>query len=521
MHTTLETLDILVITVYFIVLIFIGFYPGKDKKAEADLFLGGRTLSWPMIGFSIFSTNVSPMMLIGFCGVAYSSGVVASNFEWMAWPFLLLLAMVFVPHYLNTRISTMPEFLNVRYGGRCYRFLSCYALFSILVLWIGAALFAGGLIISQVVGWPYPVAVVMVGAFATSYTAVGGLKAVVRTDVYQSVLIIAASCILTLLALYRIGGVGKLAASVPPGYWHLFQGSESAYPWYALVLGYPVIGIQYWCTDQTIVQRVLGAKSTTEGQKGALFTAFLKVLMPFIFIFPGVMCFVLYPGLENPDHAYMTLITGLLPAGLIGLVVAALFAALINTVASALNSFSTLFTLDVYKTVLRPGATDGQVRTVGQWATVASAAAGVGIALFFGASQKNLFDLVQGVASYVAPPLSTVFVVGVLWKRATPKAAEWTLIGGGLLCVALGGCYLLDWPRKGFWPPFMLFTFYLFALLVVFMVVASLLTRPQPQYALPTLKETYARAGEGSKRSVWLLWGVVALLMVSIYVVFN
>jgi SSS family solute:Na+ symporter len=415
----------------------------------------------------------------------------------------------------------MPEFLKVRYGHRCYRFLSYYALFAVLVLWIGAALFAGGLIISQVMSWPYWVAVVTVGAFATSYTAVGGLKAVVRTDVYQSVLIIAASCILTLLALSKIGGIGKLAVSVPPGYWDLFQGSESPYPWYAMVLGYPVIGIQYWCTDQTIVQRVLGAKNTTEGQKGALFTAFLKVLMPFIFIFPGVMCFVLYPGLKNPDHAYMTLITGLLPVGFIGLVVAALFAALINTVASALNSFSTLFTLDVYKRVLRPEATDGQIRSTGQWITVASALVGAAIAIFFGSSQKNLFELVQGVAAYVAPPLSTVFVVGVLWKRATPKAAEWTLIGGGLLCIMLGIFYILDWPRKAFWPPFMLFTFYLFVLLVIFMVAASLLTKPQPQYALPTLKETYARSGEGSKRQIWLLWGLIAIVMITIYIVFN
>lgn len=520
MQISLELIDFIIIGIYLIILIVIGFYSDRGKKTD-DLFLGGRSLTWPMIGFSIFSTNVSPMMLVGFCGIAYSTGVVVSNFEWMAWPFLMLLAMVFVPHYLNTKISTMPEFLDRRFGNKCHTFLSYYSLFSILFLWIGAALFAGGKIISQVMGFDFLTSVILISLVATSYTAVGGLKAVVRTDVFQSILIIVASCVLTYIAFSRIGSFDKLVNSVPSEYWHLFRGSESAYPWYALLLGYPVIGVYYWCTDQTIVQRVLGAKNYREGQYGVVFTAFLKIIMPFIFLFPGIMCFVLFPNLKDPDHAYMTLITQLLPTGVVGLIVAALIAALINTIAAALNSFSTLFTLDVYSKSIHPLASAAKIKTMGQIFTVLPAVAGIIIAIIYNASGKNLFELIQGLASYIAPPLTTVFILGVSWRRATAKAAEWTLIGGGILCILLGIMYVQEFPHKKFWPHFMLSTFYLFGLLLTFMIVVSLLTKVDYSKALPTLKETYAQSGEKQNIRNWILWGIVAFIMTIIYIIFN
>ncbi len=521
MNTNLQNLDYIVILIYLIFLLYIGFYRGKNKKANEDLFLGGRSLTWPQIGFSIFATNVSPNMLVGFCGVAYSTGIVVSNFEWMAWPFLMLLGMVFVPHYLGTKISTMPQFLEKRFSKRCHTFLSYYSLFSILFLWIGAALFAGGKVISQVVEVDFITAVVVIGAIATSYTAIGGLKAVVRTDVFQSVLIIIASIVLTLTAFDRIGGLDNLIAAVPAERWHLFRGSESEYPWYTLVLGYPVVGVYYWCTDQTIVQRVLGAKNNREGQYGAVFTAALKIIMPFIFLFPGVMCFVLFPNLADPDQAYMTLVTKLLPVGVVGLIVAALSAALVNTIASALNSFSTLFSLDVYSKVINKNATEKETKRIGQIFTLIPAVMGVGIAIFYQSADKNLFDLIQGVASYLSPPLTTVFLLGVLWKRATSKAAEWTLIGGGAICIILGILYVMKYPSEDFYPPYMLFTFYLFVVFMIFMVIASLLTTDKDNKGLPTLKETYAMSGQESTKNIWWLWGIIAVIMVAIYIIFN
>jgi SSS family solute:Na+ symporter len=521
MDTNLQNLDYIVISIYLFILLYIGFYKGKNEKANNDLFLGGRTLTWPLIGFSIFSTNVSPMMLIGYYGVAYSTGVVASNFEWMAWPFLMLLGMVFVPHYLGTKISTMPQFLEVRFGKRCHTFLSYYSLFAILFIWIGAALFAGGKIISQVIEVEFVTAVVVIAGIATSYTAIGGLKAVVRTDVFQSVLIIVASIVLSIIAINKIGGLDNLIAAVPEERWHLFRGSDSQFPWYTLVLGYPVVAVYYWCTDQTIVQRVLGAKNNREGQYGTLFTAALKVLMPFIFLFPGIMCYVLYPNLPDPDKAYMTLVSKLLPAGIVGLIVAGLSAALINTIASALNSFSTLFTLDVYTKAINKNATEKETKRVGQIFTLLPAILGIGIAIFYQAADKNLFALTQGVASYLSPPLTTVFLLGVLWKRATTRAAELTLIGGGAICIILGLLYVLKFPSEDFYPHFMLFTFYLFVVFMIFMIVVSLLTTDKENRSLPSLKETYAMSGEVRTKNIWVLWGGIAVIMISIYIIFN
>lgn len=521
MNKTLSALDYGVIGIYLVVLLFVGFWSTRSKGKTADLFLGGRSLTWPMIGFSIFATNVNPMMLVGFCGIAYSTGVVVSNFEWLAWPFLLLLAMVFVPHYLNTKVSTMPQFLERRFGRRCHTFLSYYSLLSILFLWIGAALYAGGKIVATFTGINFFWAVIVIAIIATSYTAAGGLKAVVRTDVFQSVLIIGASIVLTVIAFNRIGSFEQLKNAVPAERWHLFRGAESDYPWYALILGYPVIGVYYWCTDQTIVQRVLGAKNYREGQYGVAFTAVLKIIMPFIFIFPGIMCFVLFPGLKDGDEAYMTLISRLLPAGLVGLVVAALIASLINTIASALNSFSTLFTLDVYHRSINPSASAEKLKSVGRFFTLLPAVIGVLVTVVYYAAGKNLFDLIQGLASYLAPPLTTVFLAGVLWHRATPRAAEVTLIGGGFLCLLLGALYVLKLPSADYWPPFMLFTFYLFLFLMLVMVVVSLLTKPQADKVLPTLKETYRQAGEKISGSVWRLWFFIMAAMITIYIIFN
>jgi SSS family solute:Na+ symporter len=522
MRIELATVDLVILAIYLIVLLVLGFYKGKNKKANADLFLAGRSLRWPEIGFSIFSTNVSPMMLVGFCGVAYSTGIVVSNFEWLAWPFLLLLAMVFVPYYLSTGITTMPQFLEWRFGKRCHTFLSYYSLAAILLIWIGASLFAGGKIIAQITGIPFTLAVVLIALAASSYTVIGGLKAIVRTDVYQSVIIIAASIILTWLALRAVGGVEKLMRSVPAESWHLFRGSDTDYPWYAILLGYPVVGVYYWCTDQTIVQRVLGAKNYSHGQYGALFTSFLKIIMPFIFLFPGVMCFVLYPNLKDPDEAYVTLITQLMPTGIVGLVVAALIAALMNTVASALNSFSTLFSLDVYKKIIRPDADDTKLKSIGQLLTIVSAIAGILVAIIYEAAGKNLFDLIQGLASYLAPPLTTVFLAGVLWRRATAFAAEIILIGGGFLCVLLGALYVLKWPSETFWPPYLLTTFFIFCILMVAMIILSHISKHKEDATiLPRLSKAYAVSGEKRTKGIWIGWSVVAIIMLMIYIYFN
>ncbi|MGF7232777.1 sodium:solute symporter family transporter [Arachidicoccus sp.] len=518
MDISLAPVDYIVLLLYVIGLFFIGFYLNK-KTSDVDIFLGNRSLSWWQIGFSLFSANAGPMMLIGFAGIGFSQGVVGSNFEWLAWVFLLLLSMFFLPHYISTKISTMPQFLQLRFGKRSYNFLIVYSLISILIIWLGSALYAGGLLISEIFNWPLMRAIIIIAIIATSFTAIGGLKAVVRTGIFQSIIIIVSSIALTCLGIHKIGGIGKLIHATPENYWRLFRpASDPQYSWIAIILGYPVVAIYYWCADQTIVQKVLAAKNIKEGQLGTIFLAVLKIIMPLIFIFPGIMCYVLFKDTAQPDNAYITLIKHLMPHGLLGLCIAALIAALIDTVSSGLNSFSTVFTLDVVAQFKKMD--DVQQRKMGKWITVVAAVLAVLIALLFSHSGKGFFELTQGLLSILAPPLSVVFLAGIMWKRVSSLAAEVVLYGGGLVCLIIGACFVLNFPYEGFWPHFLMLSFYIFAGLSIVIVIISLFTKAKSNTALPSLVETNKKFGHNA-RSVWIRWALVALLMGIIYLIFK
>ena len=246
MEVTLRTPDWIVIVVYATSLIGIGMWVSFKRRGAEDLFLAGRSLGWHNVGLSIFGTNIGPSFLIAACGVAYSTGMVTANFEWLAWWFLMLLAMLFVPHYLNTKISTMPEFMKRRFGEPAYRFLSWYALFTTIALWLGGSLYTGGLLFSQIMGWEFWVSVVFLTIIATSFTVAGGLAAVVITDAFQSILMIVGSATLTVIALMQVGDFQTLMDKVPPDYWKLIRpASDPTYPWPAMFLGYPVLGVWF------------------------------------------------------------------------------------------------------------------------------------------------------------------------------------------------------------------------------------------------------------------------------------
>ncbi len=523
-HSALRTVDFVVIGIYIVALLSLGFWVSFRKKHSTDLFLAGRSLGWPNIGLSIFGTNISPSMMIASCGIAYASGMVAGNFEWLAWIFLLLLAMVFMPHYLNTKISTMPQFMSCRFNESCRNFLSWYTVFSTLVLWLGGNLYAGGLLLGQILDWPLWLSVLFLITIATSFTVTGGLAAVVITDSFQSILMIGASAAITIIAFFKIGGIGNLMDSVPADYWKLFRpAGDPTYPWPAIILGYPVLGIWFWCTDQTIVQRVLGGRDIRQGQLGTVFAGYLKILTPLIFFIPGIMCKVLHPNLTNPDEAYMIMVTHYLPVGMIGLIVAVLIAALISTVDSGLNSLSTIFTLDIYCKNFRPRATQKEIRRVGQVITVAAAVVSVLFSLAIGSVRDmDLFSLLQSIISFLAPSMAAVFLVGVLWKRATSTAALSTLFIGSFTSISIGICYLARWPSEEFWPHFMMLSFYMFVSLAVFMVIVSLLTKkPAPESALPSLRQAYTQLDNYSAKSVWSWWAVLAAIMAGLYIFFQ
>ena len=521
-HSKLQTLDFLIIGGYILALITIGMWVSFRRRGAEDLFLGGRSQGWGVVGLSIFGTNVNPSFLISSCSIAYASGLAAANFEWLAWWLMMLLAMLFVPYYMNTRVSTMPEFINRRFGRGPYTFLSYYALFTTLVSWLGAVLYTGGLLFSQIMSWPLWISLVVLTAIAASFTVAGGLAAVMITDAFQTILMIAGAAALTIIALYEVGGISRLAETTPESYWQLIRPTNDAdYPWHAMLLGYPVMGIWFWCTDQTIVQRVLGARNLRHGQLGIVFAAFLKILPPFLFMLPGILCFILHPGLEDPDEAFTTMVVNHLPVGMVGLIVAVLIAALISTIDSGLNSFSTIFTLDIYKKTFRPDASPIRIKWIGRVVTILAAAIAIACALMMDTFERGLFDMIQSIIAFIAPPVAAVFLVGVLWRRATSSAALLTLIVGSTASISIGICHLNDWPSKEFWPHYMLLSFYIFAGICLFMAIASLLTRNCPnEERLPSLKQAYAQQGSRST-SIWLLWAVLAAIMAAIYFFFD
>lgn len=532
----MSTLDFGVFTAYVLALVAIGGWVSYRNRKSTDHFLGGRSMGWGNIGFSIFGTNIGPTFLIATCGAGYTTGMVTANFEWMAWVFLFLLGMVFVPFYLNTKISTMPEFLKRRFGGKCYTFMSVYSLFGTVVLWIGGTLYAGGALLSQLLGWDIMTSIWILAALATVFTVAGGLRAVMVTDSFQSILIIIGAGALTISALLHLESLSVLrdvrVGDTPPELtWKLFHPSGSATPWYAFVLGYPVLSLWFWCSDQTIVQRALGGRSLAHSQAGTLFCGFLKILPPFIFLLPGIVAAALMPGISDDKEVFLKMVNAYLGPGLKGLIVAVLVAAVVSTLNSGLNSFSTVYTLDIHQRWFSRNKNPRHVRIVGMVTTFLAGLMAVGIAAYLKHAQEagglNLFNLFQSIIGYMAPPVSTVFVIGIFWRRATSQAALLTLVGGTALCLSLGISatlfphWFLTSGGESLLPHFLLQSFYLFAVLVCVMILASLLTREtEGRQPLPTLREAYA-GNPGMGRSAFYGWGTLALVMVGLYAAFQ
>ncbi|MDH7598911.1 MAG: sodium/solute symporter [Sedimentisphaerales bacterium] len=524
--------DGLVFLGYVLALLIIGGYASYRQRKSQDLFLAGRSMGWFNVGLSIFGTNIGPTFLIATFGAGYTTGMVNANYEWMAWVFLMLLGMAFVPFYMLTGISTMPEFLRRRFGPSCYSFYAIYSLFGTVVLWIGGTLFAGADILVQLLGWDFMTCVWLLAIVAASFTVAGGLMAVMVTDSFQSILMIAGAAMLAILAGLHVKDLDTLrhlvVSDTPAGYtWRLLHPSGPS-PWYAFVLGYPVLSLWFWCSDQTIVQRVLGARDLRQGQAGTLFCGFLKILPPFIFLLPGILCAALHPGIEDDKDVFLFMVNTYMPRGLVGLMVAVVVAAVISTLDSGLNSFSTVFTLDIYKRWISPLASERQTKIVGQFVTCAAALMAVGIAYYLNTVQSNLFNLFQSIIGYLAPPISAVFLLGVFWRRATAKAAIVTLLLGSIISVGIGICDIKDIFAKDIdgrvvdiWPHFLLLSFYLFVSLLVLMVLVSLSTgHSQTETALPSLRQAYAQ-NPGLGRRGLVGWAILGCIMVCLYLFFQ
>ncbi|MFV1966219.1 MAG: sodium:solute symporter [Pirellulaceae bacterium] len=541
MTVRIETLDLVIIIVYLLGIVGLGCWVGirrhKGEGTGKDYFLAGGTLTWPIIGLALFSTNISTIHLVSLAQEGYVNGLAYGNFEWMA-PFtLIILALFFAPFYVRSRVATLPDFLEKRYNRQCRDWLAILSIVSAIFLHIGFSLFTGAEVLHGMFGIDRFLSIVLIAAMTGLYTMVGGLMAVVVTESIQTVVLLLGAICITAIAYWQVGGWGGLSDAVEPVKLTVLRGPKdpSNLPWYSVLLGYPVIGIWYWCADQTIVQRVLGAKDENHARVGPLFAGFIKILPVFIFVLPGLICLglinqgkldvnkmnnleigneVVLDGRSIPIGAnrvalqgsalnvagkhfniedcdahieagvlyvdgkaakdsldtYGFMIRELLPVGLRGIVAAALLAALMGTVSGALNSVATLFSYDLFKR-WKPDIDDHRLVVIGRIVTFFGMIAAIIWSPFLGRFD-SVFQGINSMICYIAPPITAVFLWGVLWRRASARAAQITLYSGSALGLTV---FLLDWYKEvtGWGVLFMMSAFYLFAACSIILVIAS------------------------------------------------
>jgi SSS family solute:Na+ symporter len=509
-------IDLSIVLVYLVAIVGLGCVAGR-KRAKAGegshYFLAGNTLTWPVIGLAMFAANISTVHLVSFAETAYKYGMVFGNFEWGAGFTLVLLSLFFAPLYLRSRVATLPDFLERRFNRLARDWLSVISIFSAIVIHIGVALFTAASVLRGILHIA-PTAtilgidvlmffIIVLGVLTGIYTMIGGLLAVVWTESIQTVLLLIGAVVITVAGYLHVGGWAQLSstlashphplAGVPAAqitwdthnFLHMLRGSDdpSKLPWYAMLLGYPVIGIWYWCCDQTIVQRVLAARDEKQARLGPLFCAFIKILPVFIFVLPGVICLALVqqghfghqaPADAKDTYAFMTM--HLLPIGLKGLVIAAMLAAAMQTCSAALNSTATLFAYDIVRR-WRPQTTDHSLVVTGKITTVVGTVLAIVSSPLFG-HYDTIFEGLSKLICYLSPPITAVFLLGVFWKKASGKAAFLTLVVGALLGTVV---FFLDWYEKstGWHLNYMMASFYLCVFCGLLMIVASKLY-PEP-----------------------------------------
>ncbi len=586
----MATLDWLIILAYFLSLAGLTWWVMKSNKDTAeDYFLAGRGLGWFVVGASIFASNIGSEHLVGLSGAGATSGVALAHYELHAWC-LLVLGWVLVPFYLRSKVYTTPEFLERRFSPTARWVLSAISLVAYVLTKIAVGIFAGGVVfgtlmpeLSLTLGgatfnsfWIGSVAVVLLTGL---YTVVGGMKAVAYTEALQTFILVIGSLLLTVFGLQALGGWGELRATLGPEMFNLWKplipdgmtGTWSPvleptrmawyfndnYPWVGMLFCAPIIGLWYWCTDQYIVQRTLIAPDQTEARRGTIFAAFLKLLPVFIFIIPGMIAValaksgrieglsVLVDASGNTVNAaaqasFPLMVQHVLPVGIRGMVVAGLLAALMSSLAGAFNASSTLFTMDFYRK-FKPHASQDELVWMGRLATTAMVLIGLAwIPVIQGA--RGLYDYLQGVQGYLAPPIFVVFFFGVFNRRLNATGCLWALIVGFLMgafrlavdtpvTLKMAG-FEAGYPEGSFlWIVnhiyFQYYSLLITLVSIVTMFVASYMTAPPASSQLVGLTyDTVTAEQQAETRASWNQWdlintGIVLALILAAYVYFS
>lgn len=577
---TLQAIDWLVIGGYFALLLGVAWWViARQKDTATDFFLAGRHLPWFLVGASIFASNIGSEHVVGLAGSGATDGVAMAHYELHAWC-LLVLAWVFVPFYMRSMIYTMPEFLEKRFSPASRYILSIISLVMYIISKVAVGIFAGGVVFSVLLpnlGFDigtyrvdsFWIGSVLVLVLTGLYTMLGGMRAVVYTEALQTIVLVIGSVLITYFGMKEVGGWQELRNIVhtegdEAGYVEKFnlwkpllpKGVESTwspviekdatgkivrqawyfnykghYPWIGMLICAPVIGLWYWCTCQYIVQRALGAKDEQHARRGSIFAGFLKLLPVFVFIIPGVICYALaksgkVPGFDgmvdasgNPvegafQAAFPQMVIHVLPAGVRGIVVAGLLAALMSSLAGVFNASSTLFTMDLYQKY-RPNASQSQLVWMGRMATLVCVLIGIAWIPVI-KNSRGLYDYLQGVQGYLAPPIFVVFFLGVFWKRLNAAGCLWGLLTGfllGLFRLALDTSLTFEWVEpfaegSFLWIVskiyFQYFSILITLVSIVAMVVASYLTAAPSEEQIRGL--TFATTTEEQKRESRATW---------------
>jgi len=539
--SVLENLDWIVLGVYFLALIAVAVWVVLQKNNNTeDYFLAGRNVGWFVIGASIFASNIGSEHVVGLAGTGFESGAPMAHYELHAW-IVLLLGWLFLPFYIRSGAFTMPEFLEKRFDSRSRWFLSLFSLVAYVLTKVSVTIYAGGIVVSELLAIPFWYGAIGIVVFTGIYTVVGGMKAVIYTETLQTIILIFGSVIITYLGLQEVGGwtvLRETVMEVSPDHFNMWRPmSDPDFPWTGLLFGGTIVGIWYWCTDQYIVQRTLAANNIKIGRRGAIFGAYLKLLPILIFLVPGIIAFAL--SIQNPevfsiekaDRAFPMLVKTLLPVGLKGLVAGGLMAALMSSLASVFNSCSTIFTIDIYKK-LKPNKSEKSLLNTGKIATGFIVVLGIiWIPIMEKIGGGVMYQYLQNVQSYIAPPVTTVFLLGIIWKRVNSKAAITTLLAGLVLLILRLGSEIYYQPQivsgvsvDGFAFAFATVNFshmaiFMFLFSVVLCISVSLLTSP-PDYktitglSFGTLTNSQKQDNDNSYDTIDVVLSVLLVIIV-------
>lgn len=429
----LTTPDIIIIVLYFLFIVGIGIKYSKVKSSE-NYFMAGRSMTWPIIGFSMFAASISSSTLIGKCGDAYSTGIAVFNYDLMSILVMIFFAWFFLPFYIKLRIFTLPEFLERRFDARSRYYFSGITILINIFLDAAGSLYAAALVMKLVFPEiPLGTLALIFAVLVALYTIPGGLSAAIRVDLIQGIILLFGAIILTLIISAK-GGAEYIAGQMDNGVMMKLVRplDDSSVPWLGMLLGIPVLGFFFWGNNQQLVQRALTAKNIDEGRKGVLLVGLLTLLTLFVIILPGVMARDFFPGLEKPDMVYPSIVIKMMPVGIVGFLLAALVAALTSSVSGLLNSVATLFTMDFYMKA-RPKASSSEQIWTGRIVSVVVLIIAVIWAPKIGEQFGSLLKYYNEMLSMMAPPVVSVFILGVFWKRTNRHGAFWGLIGGAVL----------------------------------------------------------------------------------------